>query len=798
MENTTPVRRSALYKLLAYGYHQLSHFYNETIRRHYQHSVFRELARLFSKLFSIVFLHPFVKVFILMVQTLWLIILLLFLTYLPLSSMDQATDVFRVISTGKPIDWAICAHLAVFAFALTVWFSCRMLFILFDFNKIKYRIYGDETLTKAQENGIQEMMRWIPPLLGLVPFLLFVQGLSGQEGGGVQTVLICLWITLYFWLLSLNSQFLKPAAQVSAHQPKPGNDDDVPDNEASDYLSLQNHSFTQLRVRYRLLTYFLYACCLALFLICAYPPANLWFSRTIGVVAGLFLAMSMWVFLAQALLLLDHQYKAPIAILILGVILFFWNTNNHQIRTLGESYFEKGKLGNRGIAQHFVRWVTSRQDKIAAWTSDSAHTSRYPVYIIAAEGGGLRASYWTSAVLGELSRRIPHFYDRVYALSTVSGGSVGATVYTALYADSLRRRAQGRGLRTPVTVNNNAKEILKQDYLSPLTMAFLVPDMLQKLAPVGIAAFDRARYLEDALSTEYRTVARQNLTNEAGSSLDSSFMSLWAGDQLYRVPSLFLNCTRVENGAKAVLSNLLIDGESFNGVNRQEVIDLQELIHRNVRISTAAFMSARFPIVTPPATVQHTDAQRSDRSNFVDGGYIDNSGLETAIAVLTSIRQAFDAVPAVFGRDTTATQKARNALSQVEVHLILIKNSEQNDDEPAPVRGLYELKAPLLAFVNSWDRHIGSKLNVARSYLRLAAAESKADPKKIPVDPTLVLFDVDRKQELVPLGWYLSKTAQFCMDRQADSLSKLETYRQYINWNLRHLRSADPLLVTSQ
>lgn len=786
METSVSLRHGKLYKTLAHLYNRSVYIYEKRLKKRLNASGFKALISLLVRLFSLIFLHDYVKVTILMIQTLWLIILLLFLTYLPLSSMDQATDVFRVISEGSEPGWVIATHLSVFACALTVWYSCRMLFILFDFNKIKYSIYGSD-MPEQQATGARELMRWIPPMMGVVPFLLLIQGLSGHQGGSWQIVLVLGSILFYFWILFQNSQFLKVKQPVQPNN-EPDQENSISDEEESDHLSLMEHKFLHLRIRYQILTLLLYAACFGLFVICAIPMVNLWFSRLVGVVAGVFLALSMWVFLAQALLLLDHKHKAPIAVLLLGIILFFWNTNNHQIRTLGDAYFDKKKLGDRSITSHFIRWVESRKTDIAAWPADSSHTRHYPIYIVAAEGGGLRAGYWTAAMLGELSQQIPGFYHRTYALSTVSGGSVGAAIYTKLYADSLQCLPT-KGCRPDATVDKYAKEILHQDYLSPLTTAFLVPDMLQKLSPVGIAAFDRAKYLEDALSYEYGKVTQPWKRNEKGDgySFDEPFMNIWSGKSLYAVPSLFMNCTRVENGAKAVLSNLLIDGQSFNGANGKEVIDLQEEIHRNIRISTAAFMSARFPIVTPPATVQHTDAHRTDWSNFVDGGYIDNSGLETALAIMTSIRNAPSVVEQVYRGDTTAIKAVKQALEKVEVHLILIKNSEQKDDEPAPVRGLYELKAPLLAFVNSWDRHIGSKLNVARSYLRLAA---KPDPTKstIGVDSTLLLFDVDRRQELVPLGWYISDKARQCMDRQADSLPKLDGYRQSIQKNLKHMK----------
>ena len=62
-------------------------------------------------------------------------------------------------------------------------------------------------------------------------------------------------------------------------------------------------------------------------------------------------------------------------------------------------------------------------------------------------------------------------------------------------------------------------------------------------------------------------------------------------------------------------------------------------------ISTAAFLSARFPWVSPAATSYVTNAcesssekNRVSEIRLVDGGYIDNSGIETALNVLDQIK----------------------------------------------------------------------------------------------------------------------------------------------------------------
>jgi hypothetical protein len=71
-------------------------------------------------------------------------------------------------------------------------------------------------------------------------------------------------------------------------------------------------------------------------------------------------------------------------------------------------------------------WYRARKDK------DAYQNEPYPVYLIAAEGGGLYAAQFTAKVLARLQDRCPNFAQHVFAISSVSGGSLGASVFSSL------------------------------------------------------------------------------------------------------------------------------------------------------------------------------------------------------------------------------------------------------------------------------------------------------------------------------------------------------------------------------
>ena len=80
---------------------------------------------------------------------------------------------------------------------------------------------------------------------------------------------------------------------------------------------------------------------------------------------------------------------------------------------------------NQTIIEHFESWY---RYKIIDMKTD---TTKIPLILVAGEGGGIRAQLWTAQVLESLSQ-IPKFKKYLFAVSGVSGGGVGAAIYTSI------------------------------------------------------------------------------------------------------------------------------------------------------------------------------------------------------------------------------------------------------------------------------------------------------------------------------------------------------------------------------
>src|SRR5204862_4130908 len=109
--------------------------------------------------------------------------------------------------------------------------------------------------------------------------------------------------------------------------------------------------------------------------------------------------------------------------------------DNHRVRPLGPAAM--------AVAEDDKR-VTLRQ-AFGAWRSqapclDEPCTKR-PMILVAAQGGASRSGYWVATILGALEDAVTDFpfHRSVFAISSVSGGSLGAAVYQRLVA----RKQQG-------------------------------------------------------------------------------------------------------------------------------------------------------------------------------------------------------------------------------------------------------------------------------------------------------------------------------------------------------------------
>ncbi|MEV6825963.1 hypothetical protein [Amycolatopsis sp. NPDC051102] len=238
-----------------------------------------------------------------------------------------------------------------------------------------------------------------------------------------------------------------------------------------------------------------------------------------------------------------------------------------------------------------------------------------PLVLVASPGGGQRAAYWTASSLTRLvgtERARPGCpggtkASAVFALGGASGGSLGNTEWVA---------ALGGG-----TADWYRQALLAHDYLSDPFAWMLTVDLAR--AVVGFPGPDRARRLEERWERSQPALAQDFFTQD---------------------PLLLLTGTQVESGCRLNISALRlvqrgdVCGAIAAGAGAPATADLLDYVcdragkpAGTLSRSTAALLSARFPYVSPSAQLYRCDD--GARIADVDGGYADNTGIDSMLAL---------------------------------------------------------------------------------------------------------------------------------------------------------------------
>jgi hypothetical protein len=443
------------------------------------------------------------------------------------------------------------------------------------------------------------------------------------------------------------------------------------------------------------------------------------------------LLLGVWVPVLTWLAWASHRTKVPILLLLLLLPLAwaFVRGDNYDVRRL--------RVEEAGSTVRQIDIVDAVQSWKAANGCAQAGAQCPRPIVVAASGGASRAAFYTASVLGslmDLSRAGgglgPHpnaprpmdFRDRLFAVSAVSGSSLGAAMFAAALADSDRAtgnppcdshanqslwwrqnadRAADAGADKAGKAARKAalatswkdclQLLLTGDFLSPVFVGLVFSDAT-RLMPYG----DRGRILEGAWSGWYEDIRardRQTPGRPTGKTgLDAAFTSLAPTREVWR-PALVFNSTSAETGQRILVSHLkpsyCIDGSdpikavpahcsgpstpaSTQPSKRSEwwmFIDSHDLYRLfdgdgqtakrqgwfaalqgnpegacgkhadacDIRLSSAALLSARFPVVSPHANIRNRSGDIVDRA--VDGGYFENFGAATAQEIVETLRR---------------------------------------------------------------------------------------------------------------------------------------------------------------
>ena len=434
--------------------------------------------------------------------------------------------------------------------------------------------------------------------------------------------------------------------------------------------------------------------------------------------------------------------------------------NNHRVRRV--PYLAQSAPTMPDLSDTFENWYKARTDQ-------SKFSGRYPIYIVAAQGGGIYAAMHAAHFLGYMQARCPNFAHHLFAISGVSGGSVGAAAFAAAMKDAEQRGAikipdTGCADRSGEDAGISAVQVLDDDFWSPLQAMWLFPDLLQQFLPVRVEIFDRARALEHGLEASWQRSVTQNdlygprAQDKTANTMAEPFLSLWPQgfDKSLFTPALVLNTTEVDTGRRRLISPFKFQGLTdlrFFPVSCTSASATHDGKIESVPLSTAAVLSARFPWITPTAWFY---MEKDDETNSIkdcapaeksvtkvsDGGYFESSGVATALDLAHSLKNIID-------------QRGLN----IDIKLVILTSGGFASE---PADGLNEALDPIRTMLNASE---------ARGYIEVGRAEQSDFAKAAAQSGAVLKVRLEEYGYPLPLGWSLSDVTRYLIQFQTGELN---------------------------
>lgn len=357
-----------------------------------------------------------------------------------------------------------------------------------------------------------------------------------------------------------------------------------------------------------------------------------------GAAAIAFLAFGQIVPVGSALVIRSRETGIPIlSCLIVYAALISPFADNHRVPVVdADAAFSDSRPT---VDQAVAAWLDANGGDTPTGAPGAGDTAR-PVIFIATAGGGLRAAYWTAVVLGEMQKECPGVERHIFSISGVSGGSVGAAVYsTALNADLAATTGDLCGaIAGESAIGPQMLDTLSAEFLGPTVAAMLYPDLVQRFVPAAIFP-DRGAALTQAWEASWiRSCRNTQGCDLAPGTLNSGFLKIAGVPQTGQPwhPILLLNGTHQETGKRIIASNVQVTADVF-----LDAFDLHEVVANDVSMGVAALNSARFTYVSPAGRLVRT-GDGAGLGHVLDGGYFENYGAVTSAEIARAAVKAFE------------------------------------------------------------------------------------------------------------------------------------------------------------
>lgn len=439
------------------------------------------------------------------------------------------------------------------------------------------------------------------------------------------------------------------------------------------------------------------------------------------------------------------------------------------------------------VGEYFDQWIGTNQGcTVAVSGADGAAASVRPVIFVAAEGGGIRAAAWTAAAFEKLGE-VPCGRESVILSSGVSGGSLGLVVTQLYGAGAVQSAVQGAG--TGETAVDVVGRIAGPDALAAGVAGALVGDLVAGGTDVLVATGPDTA---SGFAWQDRAGAMERAWEKSAPRLAERWEPAMPGNS--RTGALVLNSTASGIGCRLLISQLDLDetqptdvtqetqptqegqeGTPTNGSCRQGTTPLSiDLLGDgacplNLSWSTAAMLSARFPIISPAGRVPYRhegECSPSHAYQAIDGGYSEGSGLGTV----------HDLWPAFQAKLRTHNQTAGAGEAFLVPVFLFLQNSGGSDVVAGPPELAGELAVPLAGIsaknlqsdAASWMQRLDAGADVCAAAAEQCQAATAAFARNLGGSSLRVAPD-SRPALDPPLGWTLSPLSRDGLRRAMDT-----------------------------
>lgn len=455
----------------------------------------------------------------------------------------------------------------------------------------------------------------------------------------------------------------------------------------------------------------------------------------------------------------------------------------HRIRPYAGPAAELTAADRPELDRVFTTWLRSGRscaETLPVQSQSGATELRVrPLLMYAAEGGGIRAAYWTTAAIDRLATPATPTGDPVRPVcrsallsSGASGGSVGLSVASVREAGTA---AEGvRAIAGPEALGAASDGLVVRDTVYAAT-GVAVPSLLDDRTG-RVAWSDRATLIEHAWEEGVDTFDRPFLRARPDFRWD------WGP-----TGALVVNSVSPTTACRTLLSQVQLPGDGTSecapGQPAAASTDLVQCTGQ-LRTVTAALLTARFPYVTPSGVVDCPGPDGIQPSGddvatqVVDGGYAENTGVGTLLdlmpRVLERVRRHNSCV---LSPDPGAGScRGEPASDTLVVPLLVYLDNGTGSDLVSRPRGItLEALVPPVTILQAKASLYSARAQLERAHAMLATDQLWSSSTELGAaagpavdawrgNQVAVVYQATRPGLAAPLGWVLSRGSIEAMD----------------------------------